>query len=77
MNENDKDIALMGAKLVINQSGEYISELIAILQDIRDLARTGTAPMAFNMTPEEWDKYKLNKCAKLADEVIKDWENNE
>lgn len=73
LTEENVDIAL----LVINQSEEFISELIATLQEIRDLARTGTAPTSFNMTLEEWNKYKLNKCATLADTIIKEWESYE
>ena len=50
---------------------EYENErLRSALEGIRDLARTGTAPMAYNMTPEEWNKHKLNEIAAEAQAAI-------
>ena len=65
-------------KIIINDIlAERVKELEAenerlrdALEGIRDLARTGTAPMAYNMTPEEWNKHKLNEIAAEAQAAI-------
>ncbi len=41
------------------------------LEYIRDLARTGLAPAAMNLTPEQWVQHKLNRIAAIADAVLK------
>ena len=46
------------------------ADLLEALVGIRDLARTGTAPMAFNMTPRDWDTHKINKIAGEAHQAI-------
>ena len=46
------------------------AKMRSALEGIRDLARTGTAPMAYNMTPEEWNKHKLNEIAAEAQVAI-------
>lgn len=40
------------------------------LEHILDLARTGAAPMAMNLTPEEWQQHKLDRIAAIASAVL-------
>ena len=40
------------------------------LEAIRDLARTGLKPDAFDYTEEQWLAHKLNKCARIADDAL-------
>lgn len=50
---------------------EDIDTLRIALEEIRDLARTGCAPDAFNMTPEQWNQHKIDKIAYLASKAIR------
>jgi hypothetical protein len=43
-----------------------------MMKDIRDLARTGTPPMSWGMTEEEWMRHKLNRVAGMANKWIED-----
>jgi len=49
-----------------------VKELREALRDIRDLARTGIAPMSYNMTLDEWRQYKLDKIAGIAAKYIQE-----
>lgn len=42
------------------------------LEAIRDLARTGLAPDALNMTPAEWAEHKLHRIARMAVHAMED-----
>jgi hypothetical protein len=46
-----------------NELHEILSEIKQNLLDIRDLLRTGTAPIVWNMLEEDWNKHKINKAA--------------
>ena len=46
------------------------TDMLEALEGIRDLAHTGSAPMAFNMTPRDWDTHKINKIAGEAHQAI-------
>ena len=42
-----------------------------VIEEIRDLARTGTPPDAYGMTSlEEWEHYKINRIARMANEAL-------
>ena len=43
-----------------------VAQLEEALEGIRDLARTSFAPMAFNMTPRQWDEHRIIKIASEA-----------
>jgi len=43
-----------------------MKEICELMENIRDLARTGTPPMSFAMTEKEWMQHKLNKIARMA-----------
>ena len=45
---------------------EPLDETKETMENIRDLARTGLAPDAFNMTQEQWLQHKLNRIASMA-----------
>ena len=47
-----------------------VVELEKELEEIRDLARTGLAPLAFGMTSLEWDRHRINKVAGMANEAL-------
>ena len=47
-----------------------VVELEKELEEIRDLARTGLAPLAYGMTSLEWDRHRINKVAGMADEAL-------
>ena len=48
-----------------------VRELEEVLEEIRDLARTGTPPDAYGMTSlEEWEHYKINRIAGMANEAL-------
>ena len=50
--------------------------IMSKLQDVLDLLRTGTAPMSFGMTEQQWLQHKVNKaCAEL--QAILDEMHNE
>ena len=53
-----------------------IGKLEGTLEAIRDLARTGNPPMAYNMTAEEWKTHKLNQIASAANRALEE-SNNE
>ena len=40
------------------------------LTEIRDLCRTGCAPMSWNMPEAQWLGHKVNKSAALADRAL-------
>ena len=48
---------------------------IDTLKEIRDLARTGTAPTAFNLTEDEWNKHKLTRIVQLVNKVLPERKN--
>ena len=48
-----------------------VIKLEEVLEEIRDLARTGTPPDAYGMTSlEEWEHYKINRIAGMANEAL-------
>lgn len=51
------------ATLTLVRCEMHIAELEEAILDARDLLRTGVAPDAFNMTPDEWNTHKINKAA--------------
>ena len=55
----------------LNAAEKRVKELEEELEEIRDLARTGTPPDAYGMTSlEEWEHYKINKIAGMANEAL-------
>lgn len=42
------------------------------MEEIRDLARTGMAPDAWGMTPDQWNQHKVNKIACLAAKALEE-----
>ena len=52
-------------------SSSRVKELEEALEEIRDLARTGSAPDAFGFTTlAEWNGYKLVRVAGMANEAL-------
>ena len=45
----------------------YLKE---VLEEIRDLARTGTAPDAYGFLQAEWEHYKINRIAGMANDAL-------
>ena len=46
----------------------YLKE---VMEEIRDLARTGTPPDAYGMTSlAEWEHYKINRIAGMANDAL-------
>ena len=48
------------------------AKLREALEYVRDLARTGCAPEAFNATPFEWLKYKNDAVARRANKTLEE-----
>ena len=48
------------------------AKLREALEYVRDLARTGCAPEAFNATPFEWLKYKNDAVARRANKALEE-----
>ena len=68
MNEQERWNYIEGA---LNVAEKRIKELEKELEEIRDLARTGTAPDSYGMTSlEEWEHYKINRIAGMANEAL-------
>ena len=75
-----------GCEIVVPKRGgaeiEYCSvhfvaqEAVDALVDIRDLARTGTAPDVWNMTELQWTQHKLNRIAGMAHKIVADIEGS-
>ena len=54
-----------------NDMEKRVTELEDALEEVRDLARTGTPPAAYGMTSlAEWEHYKINRVAGMADFAI-------
>lgn len=51
---------------------EKVSDLRKKVQDVLDLARTGSAPSSFNMTEEMWLHHKINKIAAELQDIVKE-----
>ena len=47
------------------------------LHDILDLLRTSTPPEVYGMTIDEWNKYKVGRCANKLETVIYQLEGKE
>ena len=60
----------------IQKLQDEISQYKATLQEIRDLARTGMPPQAFDMTLSDWNTHKINKIAYLANKALKEIKND-
>ncbi len=56
----------MAKTTIVDELRARVKKLEGALADIRDLARTGTAPNAYSMTVSQWDNYKVNKVAAIA-----------
>ena len=68
---NDWSSAAIGWNSDNNKLRKRVAELENELAEIRDLARTGTPPDAYGMTSlEEWEHYKINKIAGMANEAL-------
>lgn len=46
-------------------------EIVELLREARDLARTGLMPDNLGYTPEEWLQHKLNKISFILDKIVK------
>jgi hypothetical protein len=64
-------IAARSSAEIIDRSRIEIERLRETLTEIRDLARTGLAPTALNMTEDQWDRHRLNRIAREADVALK------
>jgi len=53
---------------------QEIIRLREVLENIRDLARTGLPPDAMNYDAETWKAHKLNRIAHDADAALKEGE---
>ena len=60
-----------GNELTPNGAMRCLIKLREELEEIRDLARTGTAPDMYGFTSlEEWEHYKINRVAGMADNAL-------
>jgi hypothetical protein len=55
---------------VVDALQAEIERLRQTLLEIRDLARTGLAPSALNMTEDQWDRHRLNRIAREANAAL-------
>jgi len=52
-----------------------IERLVEAVENIRDLARTGTAPDAFGFTSEaQWNEYKVIKIARESNALVSEYQ---
>jgi hypothetical protein len=63
-------IAARSSAEIIDWLRMEIERLRETLTEIRDLARTGLAPTALNMTEDQWDRHRLNRIAWEADAAL-------
>lgn len=55
----------------LESAEKQVKKLENRLEEIRDLARTGIPPDAYGMTSlEEWEHYKINRIAGMANEAL-------
>jgi hypothetical protein len=64
---NEKRLDVIKARIAVAE----VERLRAALEEIRDLARTGSMPNSYGYTEEQWNWYKINRIAGLASDALK------